>query len=751
MPRLPVHLLTSLVLLASLATPGLAEERASVRAQVRVNDKAQLRELLSSDYDVSRSHGQELDMRLAPSQVEELRARGFQVIVITEDLYASRDGLRGGSFLPEYVSYSEASAELASLAATYPSITALSSLGQSLEGREMWALKISDNPGVDEDEPEVLICGNHHAREVISVIIPLHIAEELLSGYGTDPDYTDWVNNREIWIVPVVNPDGLTYVESTDLFWRKNRRGGYGVDLNRNYETEWGHDNNGSSSSTSSATYRGASPASEPETQNMQALFNSRNFVYSISYHSHGNLILWGPGHKPGLTEDEDVFAGFGDVVSAQNSYLPGNPATGTIYITNGDSDDFGYAGAGHSKVYSMTPEVGTSSDYFNPPANRIPTLTAEGAVCGWEAIRYADRPEQLAPPGPPALDALPTDADGNYDVTWNAPTLADTEVVQYEIVEKTAPSTVTDNLEGGAAAFELGGWTVSGSRSASGSFSLYSGSGNEFNRIVWANEDHLVQPGEDLTFNAWYDIENAWDYAYVIASTDGGRSFVNLAGTNTTMSDANGNNADNGITGSSGGWIPMTFDLAALEGEWVRFGFRYYTDSFVNDEGIYVDDIHPVQDWGSRTTLSAAVGGTTFPVAGQSDGTYFYSVRGLDAEGDWGYWAANRSVTVELQTGIDTSGAARAFSLSPARPNPFAAGTQIRFSLPATSEHSLVVFNVAGRRVKTLSSGVLAAGPHAITWDGRNEEGQHLPSGVYFCTLRSAAGSLQERVVLQR
>ncbi len=749
MPRLAVLLLSTLFLVAAGVSPGSAEEKASIRAEIQWTTKAQLKELMTSGLDIPHIHGPHVDALLKPSELADLQARGFETMIVDEDVYDSLGGLRGGGFLPEYMSYTEAVTELQSLNSTYPSLTTLSSLGLSLEGREIWALKISDNASVDEDEPEVLICGNHHAREVISVIIPVHVAQEILAGYGSDPDYTEWVNEREIWIVPVVNPDGLTYVETTDIFWRKNRRGSYGVDLNRNYETNWGHDNNGSSPSTSSATYRGASPASEPETQVMQAFFNSRNFVVSLSYHSYGNLLLWGPGYKPGVPEDQDIFEGFGDVISSQNSYFPGNAANGAIYITNGDTDDFAYAGAGHSKVLGMTPEVGTSSDYFNPPAGRIPTLTAEGAVCAWEAIRYAARPGQLAPPGAPSLPVFPTDADGSYDVTWAAPTTADTEVVQYEVVEKSAPSTVTDDMESGGAF--SGDWSTSGSRSASGSSSLYSGSGNELNRIVWADEDYLVQPADELTFNAWYDIESNWDYAYVILSTDGGRSFVNLPGTNTTMSDPNGNNADHGLTGGSAGWIPMTFDLSAYVGEWVRLGFRYYTDSAVVDEGIYVDDIHPVQSWGSWTSLSAAVAGTTFPVAGKTDGEYFYAVRGQDAEGDWGYWSRNSSVTVELGTDVNPNPATNAFALASARPNPFQTGTEIRFSLPAASDHSLTVYNVAGRHVRTLSSGVRAAGPHTVAWDGRNDEGQRLPSGVYFCTLRAPAGSLQERVVLQR
>ncbi|GJM45043.1 MAG: hypothetical protein DHS20C21_18850 [Gemmatimonadota bacterium] len=750
MRRMSIHLSLALLVLLTAQVCG-ADEWANIRVHVEASDKVQLKALMDSDLDTHHFHGMGTHATVTQAQLDDLRAQGYRVAIETTDEERERQTRLGGGFLPEYTSYSEAAAELSALATAFPALTQLTSIGQSLEGREMWALKISDNAAVDENEPEVLICGNHHAREVISVIIPLHVATTLLNGYGTDPDATDWIDNREIWIIPVVNPDGLVYVETTNLNWRKNRRGGYGVDLNRNYDAEWGHDNNGSSGSTGSSTYRGASPASEPEVANMQTFINSRNFVIHLSYHSYGNLLLWGPGYKPGLSVDEDILTGLGQIVSAQNSYTPGNPANGAIYIVNGDTDDFAYGSAGHTSYLGLTPEVGTSSDGFAPSAARIPTLTTEGSICAWEALRYAPRLGQLAPPGQPATNPIPLSTNGSFDVTWNTPTTADTQPVRYEVVEKTGPSVVADGAEGGLGAFNAGGWTQSSSRQQSGSFSFYSGSGDELNRIMLSKEAYVVQPGDFFTFDAWYSIESNWDYAYAVLSTDGGRSIVNLAGTNTTMSDPNGNNADNGITGSSGGWIPMSFDLSPWVGQSVNLGVRYYTDGGVANEGIYVDNVFPVQNWGSSTSLTTTNVPTTFAVAGKADGTYYYAVRGQDAEGDWGYWSANESAVVQTTTDIRPSEGLRPFALSAAIPNPFAASTDVRFTLPSPSEHSLTVFDVSGRRVRTLSSGRLPAGPHTVSWDGLNDTGRSMPSGVYFLSLRADAGELRQRAVLQR
>jgi hypothetical protein len=757
--RLMLLLLIALATLTGAAAaqgtryPSSGTERPSIRILVTPLDKTAFREIVRSDMDVTEIHGNHLDLLVTPAQLAEIQAGGNAVEIVTPDVHASTP-LRGGGWLPEYMSYTEAVAALNGFASTYPSLTALSSIGTSIEGRTLWALKISDNAAVDEGEPEVLVMGNHHAREVISVIIPIALADSLLSNYGSDPTFTQWVDERETWIVPVVNPDGLVYVETSDLFWRKNRRpnggGSFGVDPNRNYAYQWGHDNNGSSASPSSETYRGTAPASEPEIAAIQNFVDSRQFVFSVSYHSYSNLVLWGPGYKPALPEDQDLFVGYGELATAANGYLPGNPASGAIYITNGDADDWLYHSPSHAKIFAITPEIGSSSDYFNPPASRIPTLVIEGLDPSFVALEHADRPARLAPPGQPAVDPVPASSDGAFDVTWSAPVSADTEVVAYELTEKTGPAVVTDDVDSPAVPFALGGWTESTNRAYSGTKSLYSGAGNDLNRICLARDAYVVQPGDSFSFRAWYSIESGWDYAYALVSTDGGRSFTNLAGTATTMSDPNGNNADNGITGSSSTWSVHTYSLAAYVGQPVWLGFRYYTDAGVSPEGIYVDDVWPVQTWATTAVVSSSVSGTSYSFSGKGDGTYYYSVRGQDAEADWGYPSADVRVDVNLST--DALLAAQpGFFLGQPVPNPSAGTMTIRFGLAAAGEHTLLVYDVAGRRVRLLSSGVAGAGPQTVHWDGRDDLGNPVASGVYVYRLSSPAGERVERATVLR
>ena len=172
--------------------------------------------------------------------------------------------------------FDEVLIELDSMRLLYPSlISAKQSIGTSIEGKDIWIVRISDNPDVDEQEPEVLYTALHHAREPQSMMTLMYFMYYLLENYGTDPEATFLVENRELYFVPVLNVDGYLYNQQTNPngggFWRKNRHnngdGSFGVDLNRNYGYQWGYDNTGSSPNPSNNTYRGTAPFSEPETQ----------------------------------------------------------------------------------------------------------------------------------------------------------------------------------------------------------------------------------------------------------------------------------------------------------------------------------------------------------------------------------------------------------------------------------------------------------------------------------------------------
>jgi hypothetical protein len=211
----------------------------------------------------------------------------------------------GGTHPPDlgqYHTYDELTAELQSMQTANPTRAQLVSIGHGWEGagefeqRQIWALKISDNAEADEGEPEIVFVGAHHAREWISVEVPLALAHHLLDNYATDPAIQEVVDNKVIWIVPMLNPDGHVYAATTNRCWRKNRRnngdGTFGVDLNRNYGYQWGLAS-GSSGSTISDTYRGPFAFSEPESQAFRDFLQARgNLRAVVSFHNYTQAVL---------------------------------------------------------------------------------------------------------------------------------------------------------------------------------------------------------------------------------------------------------------------------------------------------------------------------------------------------------------------------------------------------------------------------------------------------------------------------
>jgi hypothetical protein len=196
---------------------------------------------------------------------------------------------------PNYRTPAEILAGLQALEAQFPTLAKLwdfqSRWGTPLthNGRRVYGLRISDNPGVDEDEPNLVVFANNHCRELNTIEVAFMTAENLLNGYATNAALKKIVDQNQVWIIPTMNPDGLDFVWTSNDMWRKNRRnnggGSYGVDLNRNYPYFWSRC--GSSSSPSSDTYHGPSAGSEPEAQMMLAFAQAEGIERLIDFHSY--------------------------------------------------------------------------------------------------------------------------------------------------------------------------------------------------------------------------------------------------------------------------------------------------------------------------------------------------------------------------------------------------------------------------------------------------------------------------------
>lgn len=281
-----------------------------------------------------------------------------------------------------YLTYEEMQETLDSMYARYPNLISKRAPingDSTVNGNVIEYLKISDFVDTDEDEPKVLYTALHHAREPNSLSQMIFYMWYLLENYETDEYVKFLVDNTQMYFIPCINPDGYQYNFFTDPngggFWRKNRNGS-GVDLNRNYDFEWGYDNQGSSTNPSSETYRGTGGFSEKETQAVRDLCLAHDFKIALNYHCFGNLLIHPWGYIDGPTEEDDIFKAFGRAMTAENNYLVGTGLETVGYTVNGDSDDWMYGEQDvKNRIYSMTPEVGTQSDGFWPAPSRIDVL----------------------------------------------------------------------------------------------------------------------------------------------------------------------------------------------------------------------------------------------------------------------------------------------------------------------------------------------------------------------------------------
>ena len=320
---------------------------------------------------------------------------------------ASAQGINGA-----YHSYLELEADMFALQHKYPDIVKIFDIGDSLEKRNIYAMKISDNVLVEEDEPEILLLGCHHAREWISVEVPFLMGKYLAENYASDPAVKRFVDESQIWIVPLVNPDGLEYTLHGYRLWRKNRRdnggGDYGVDLNRNYGYKWGVDNVGSSDNPASEVYRGAAPFSEPETRAVRDLFLKKNFQAMISFHSFSQVILypWGYTMQPPDGEEtlKEIAAEMSARIKAVNGRVYEYGQSGdALYLTNGEATDWAYAISGiPAYTIEVTPVDLASGGFFNRQED-IDPIFQENLPAMAYLIDRAIR--DYRPIGPAALD----------------------------------------------------------------------------------------------------------------------------------------------------------------------------------------------------------------------------------------------------------------------------------------------------------------------------------------------------------
>jgi hypothetical protein len=268
-----------------------------------------------------------------------------------------------------YYNFAEMVVAMDNLVAAYPSVVRKFSLGKSVENRDIWCIKISDNVAMDESEPEVFYSGLQHAREAITGTSLIFFMQYLTENYASDTKVQSIINNREIFIVPCVNPDGYVQNQTSNPtgggLWRKNKSGVDGTDLNRNYSVDWGRSGGGSSDPYND-TYWGTAAFSEPETQAMKSFITSRNFVIAIDQHCYGPYYSLPFGFSTPYilsTADQNFYSYIPALMGKYNCHRAGNsPQTVGYEVAGGIKDYFvlGDNGVGSkAKVLGMTGEAG--------------------------------------------------------------------------------------------------------------------------------------------------------------------------------------------------------------------------------------------------------------------------------------------------------------------------------------------------------------------------------------------------------
>jgi len=711
-----------------------------------------------------------------------------------------------------YHTHAQVGALLYQAMVDHPAIADTFIIGNSVQGREIWGIRISDNVGTEEAEPEIRLSATMHGNEPPPLEMLLYLVEFLTDEYATDPDAQYIVDNFELHIIPLHNPDGHAVGD------RENYNG---VDLNRNFPVPDG-------SIGDDGTYD-----EEPETIHYKTYSANQNFVTGMDGHSGAVVVNYPWDYTYDLTPDDEAIEQFALEYSTYNlpmyngSFSQGITRGCLWYVTEGSIQDWSYHETGAIHV------IIEYSDAFTPAASALDSLWEEDnkqSFIHWiQASRYGVNGIVTGSDTGLPLDAtiavdgidkpVYTDPDfgdyyklldsGTYDITfsasgyipethygvsttWGTPTVlnvdldpvaygdvsgtvveagsgtpldADIEIRTYpgdtyvtavqsdsasggaytanlvygeytfyvaatghagesrQVTVDEATETedfslavaqvavlFEDDFEGGAGQWS-GGWGITSSTSHSPTQSIAdspSGSYADYDSNFCAMATSIdMTEAEECTLSFWsrWSIETDWDCVRLEVSTDGGSSYSPVATNRTVSASGQGKQKPAGspvFEGSQTSWVENIVDLSPWAAETdVRFRLLLLSDSSIHQDGFYFDD---------------------------------FVIRGI-----------------QVATGVEV-GAPALTRLTGNTPNPFNPATTIRYELAAPAAVDLSVYDIAGRKVRTLESGAPAgAGEHAVVWDGTNDRGEPVASGVYLYRLEAGDYSEVKKMALIR
>jgi hypothetical protein len=580
-----------------------------------------------------------------------------------------------------FYTYSEVLQELDDMRTAFPNlISSRSGIStfSTLNGHPLEWVRISDNPDTDETESEILYTSLHHAREPASMQQLIFYMWYLLENYAANAEVKAIVDNTELYFIPIVNPDGYLYNETTNPagggFWRKNRRdhgnGTFGVDNNRNYDYIDGNGNStwntvGTSNNTFAENYAGTGPFSEVENQAIKWFVEQHDFKIALNNHTFSNLLLYPFGYQKTTTSDDASFKAISKEMVSQNGYA--NIISAELFPAAGDSDDFMYGETStHNEILAMTPEIGLS--FWPAQSDIIPickgmvyhNLTAAHSVNNYATITDTQDYYLTATSGnfdydikrlgisgssnftvsivPVSANILSVGASnqhngltllenrsGSLSYTLD-PSIGIGNLVEYKLVidnglyttEKiitkifgTPQFEISENGDNITSWNATNNWNTTRSDFISAPSSITDSptgnySNNQNSTIEFANSIDLSTTGiATISFYAKWNIEAEFDYAQFEVSTNNGASWQPQCGLYTRAGvSSQGVSGQPVYDGTQNQWVREFIDLSDYLGETIKVRFQLVSDSSVNEDGFYFDDL-------SLNTIDQSILGT--------------------------------------------------------------------------------------------------------------------------------------------
>ena len=765
---------------------------------VNLNSKDDLKILQKNDITVEHYHGnaaEGITLVINQAELQRLKNTGISFDIVKEDVseffknvkipdaadmqksieIQNTDNANGFSFgsMGGFYTYTEVVQKLDSMRLVYPNLISIKqNIGMSVENRAIWSVKISDNPEVNESstEPAVYFDALHHAREPQSMASMMYYMYYLLENYGVNPEVTYLLNNREIFFVPVVNPDGYVYNQTTDPngggFWRKNRSnnggGCFGVDLNRNYPYGWG-DDLGSSNDPCSETFRGSSANSEPESQAVKNFVLQIRPKISFSMHSVAGRYLNPYGYNDSAINYE-IYSEFSSDFAASNNYTYGTVSEMLNYYSSGTTRDYLHS----IGTYAWTPEVG-GTGFWNSQSQIIPVASenvysmkyltwVSGAFTDYQNFKilkngYIQKNDTLnLEIGLKNRGLSQTAKNVSIEVTTNYPNAIPLNaIINYDSI----PARQSKNNSSNPVKFRL--TSDANYMDEMNLFISVKQEGIQTSldtlKLTVGKAEVLFSDNAENGSNRWISAGTgiAWDSTYIdpvlgnknFADSRYGNSADNSNNTftlNDTIDLTNSNNPRMEFTAK---WAEeVTFDYSRVQvssnfgSTWTSLTGRY--TRVVSGQPSYAD----IKHWkNEQINLNAYIGTkirirfthrTNSEIPG--DGFYFYNFRIVN------YKDVPSSIT-QTSTVIPLE-----YRLEQNFPNPFNPKTVINYELRVTSNAKLKVYDVLGNEVAELVNEKQNAGSYSVDFDGSN-----FSSGIYFYRLNAGEFSETKRMMLIR